>query len=462
MLKEYMSVLPAALEPGRSRMIRKLFSPLTSTLAIASLTVVLVAEVAAPPAQAQTFTIVHGFAAGTDGAVPGSIIRDAKGDIYGTTRFGGDESCGEDTCGTVFKIDSTGHESVLYSFLGGNNGSEPVAGLAEDTAGNLYGTTEGNGFIGGAAVVFKVTPNGNETTLFIADTPNVGTLDSPVAVDAAGNIYGQSPYGGVPECTLNTQGLGCGTLFKLSPTGKFTILHVFNGNDGMQPEGGLVLDAEGNIYGSSYFGGDLSCVADSYSYPEPGCGTIYKISADGKFSLLHTFTGPGDGSFPLGLIIDATGNLYGIAQNGGDDVPETNWELGVGTIFKVNRSGLFSVLYTFQPCTDPPCTDGQPRNAVYASHLIRDSKGNLYGLEQSNDCGLSGGCLIKLDTEGNLTDLYDFEGENAGPDGYTPMSVVQGADDDFYGSMFVGGPPDTACGEFGFSSGCGTVFHLSF
>jgi uncharacterized repeat protein (TIGR03803 family) len=441
-------------------MLRKQFSiNVNNICAIALLTLLLIAA-AAQPAQAQTFTIVHAFASGTDGAVPNAIIRDAQGNLYGTTEFGGDVSCGDDTCGTVFKIDSTGSETVLFSFDGGN-GSDPVAGLVEDAAGNLYGTTRGNGFIGGASVVFKLAPNGQETTLFIADTLNVTELDSPVAVDAQGNIYGMSPYGGVPNCSVNTQDEGCGTLFKLSPAGKLTVLHVFNGNDGMQPEGGLVLDAEGNLYGSTYFGGNLSCTAPGFSYPEPGCGTIYKVASNGKFSVLHTFNGPGDGSFPLGLIIDSGGNLYGIAQSGGDDIAGTNWEYGIGTIFKVTRGGLFSVLYTFQPCNDPPCTQGQVRNAVYGSHLIRDSKGNLYGLEQSNDCALAGGCLIKLDTKGNLTDLYDFEGENAGPDGYTPVSVVQGSGDDFYGSMWLGGPPDSGCGGE-FTNGCGTVFHLAF
>jgi uncharacterized repeat protein (TIGR03803 family) len=428
--------------------------------AIALLTLLMAAAVAAQPAQAQTYTVLHAFSAGTDGAVPGPIIRDAQGNLYGATRFGGLVTCGEDTCGTVYKVDSAGNETVLFSFEGGTNGSDPVAGLVQDSAGNLYGTTQGNGFIGGASVVFKVEPNGQETS-FPTDGVNVCCLDSPLAVDAQGNLYGMSPFGGKPNCGLNTFGLGCGTLFKLSPTGEFTVLHVFNGKDGMQPEGGVVLDGKGNLYGTANFGGNLPCQSLGYGYREPGCGTVYKLDSSGNFTVLHTFGGPGDGSFPLGLNIDSAGNLYGIAQNGGDEIQHTNFADGVGTIFKVDTSGKFSVLFTFVPCTLPPCTQGQVRNPVYATHLVRDSKGNLYGVEQSNDCAKGGGCLFRLDTKGNLTDLYDFEGENEGPDGFTATGVVLGSHNDVFGTMFVGGPPETECQDFGFTNGCGTVFHLT-
>lgn len=425
---------------------------------VALLTLLLV--VAVGPASAQTYSVVHAFTAAPDGAVPSALIRDSQGNLYGTTKFGGLASCGFGTCGTVFKIDSLGNETVLYSFEGGSNGSDPVAGLVRDAAGNLYGTTQGNGFIGGDSVVFKVAPNGQESTLFVADVPDVGALDSPVAVDGQGNVYGMSPFGGQPNCGLNSQGLGCGTLFKLSPAGKLTILHVFNGDDGMQPEGGVVLDGKGNLYGAANFGGDLTCVSLGYGYRVPGCGTIYKIDSSGKFTVLHTFGGEGDGSFPLGLIIDSTGNLYGVAQNGGDELAG-QYRYGVGTIFKVDTGGNFSVLFTFTPCTGPVCGPAQVRNPVFASHLVRDARGNLYGLELSNDCAKGGGCLFRIDSKGNYTDLYDFEGENEGPDGFTPQGIVLGSDNDVYGSMFVGGPPVPNCANQGFTTGCGTVFHLS-
>src|SRR5580692_13029653 len=127
--------------PGRSVMRRKRASMfIGSTCITAFLTLLLTGAIAARPAQAQTYTVLHAFSAGTDGAVPSPIIRDAQGNLYGTTKFGGIPSCGEDTCGTVYKVDSAGNETVLYRFEGGSNGSDPVAGLVREAAGNLYGT----------------------------------------------------------------------------------------------------------------------------------------------------------------------------------------------------------------------------------------------------------------------------------------------------------------------------------
>jgi hypothetical protein len=132
----------------------------------------------------------------------------------------------------------------------------------------------------------------------------------------------------------------------------------------------------------------------------------------------------------------------------------------LGTVFKVDPTGTFSVLYTFLPCTDPPCSLGQVRNAVYAHHLVRDSKGNLYGIEEINDCALGGGCLFRIDTKGNITDLYDFT-ENQSGDPFLPqMGVVLGSDDDVYGSTPIGGSGQPGCDDEGFQ-GCGSVFHLT-
>lgn len=417
---------------------------------VAVFTILLVAGIVAQPARAQTYTVLHAFTGSPDGADPNPLIRDARGNLYGTTKNGGLASCGQGNCGTVFKVDSAGKETIVYSFEGGSNGSNPVAGLVRDATGNLYGTTQGDGTIGGQSVVFKVDPKGQQTVLYVADGPDASSLDSPLTLDAQGNLYGMSPYGGNSNCG---DGGGCGTLFKISADGKFTLLHAFAESDGRQPEGGLVIDAKGNLYGTTNFGGDLKCESLGYGYRVPGCGTVFKLASDGKFTVLHTFTGKGNGSFPLGLIIDSAGNLYGIAQNGGHEIQHSNFEYGVGTIFKVDTSSQFNVLFSFVPCTQPPCTRGQVRNPVFASHLVRDSKGNLYGAEQSNNCAKGGGCLFRLDAKGKLTDIYDFAGYGETHDGNLPMSVVLGSKGDFYGSMYIGGA--TAC-----NNGCGTVFHL--
>ena len=413
---------------------------------VALLALLLLAEVAA---QAQTYTVLHEFTAAPDGAIPSPIIRDAHGNLYGTTFGGGLASCGEGSCGTVFKVDTSGKETILYDFEGGNDGTNPVAGLIQDSKGNLYGTTRGNGFIGGASVIFKVDPKGQQTVLYVADEDQACCLDSPLARDAQGNLYGMSPFAGDEGCSYISGGIGCGTLFKLSPSGKLTVLHTFHGTEGAQPEGGVVLDAQGNVYGTAFFGGKAGfCHPTNGDYQADGCGTIYKVDSSGKFSVLHSFAGPKDGAGPLGLIIDSAGNLYGIAQWGGDDHHFYNHLYGYGTVFEVDATGKFSVLFTFTPKTT--------RNNVYANQLLMDSKRNLYGLQQSNNCVHAGGCLFKIDTNGNYTDLYDFQGEGEGDDGSTPMGVVFGSHGDVYGSMFEGGENEPDCQD-----GCGTVFHLA-
>jgi uncharacterized repeat protein (TIGR03803 family) len=428
---------------------KQFFVEARNTCTVALLALLSVAAGDFHPAQAQTYTVLHDFTDGTDGAIPEPIIRDPQGNLYGTTKYGGIPTCGEDTCGTVYKVDSLGNYSVLYRFEGGSNGSNPDAGLVEDAVGNLYGTTQGNGFIGGDSVIFKLAPDGQETTLLVADLPGASALDSPLAVDGQGNLYGMSPFGGEPNCGLVNNELGCGTLFKLTPNGNFTVLHVFTGEDGIQPEGGVVLDGKGNLYGVAANGGELSCDYPGWGQPfGKGCGTIYKLDSAGKLTVLHTFSGPVDGSDPLGLIIDSAGNLYGITSSGGDIAG--SYIYGQGTVFKVDASGDFSVLFTFTPETTI--------NSEYARHLIRDSKGNLYGLQQFNNCANHGGCLFRIDTNGNYTDLYDFQYQGEGSDGSQPMGVVFGSDDDVYGSMFIGGASN---GGGDCTNGCGTVFHLS-
>ncbi len=230
----------------------------------------------------------------------------------------------------------------------------------------------------------------------------------------------------------------------------------------MQPEGGVVLDGKGNLYGTAYFGGKLSCkYPGQFQGAQPGCGTIYKLDSSGKFTVLHTFTGPEDGSTPLGLTIDSAGNLYGIAAGGGNVIPKSDFEYGVGTIFKVDTSGKYSVLFDFVPCTEPPCTQGQVRNAVFALHLARNSKGNLYGIEEVNNCALGGGCLFRLDTKGNLAVLYDFTEQQSGAPFVIGMGLVLGSDGDVYGSTPIGGSGQPQCFDEGFTSGCGSVFHLT-
>lgn len=409
-------------------------------LASTLLAVALIA-IAAPLANAQfNYAVLHTFTGSTDGAYPTPLIRDAEGNLYGAAEAGGNTLCGFG-CGYVFKVDPAGKLTDLYDFTGGNNGVDPVAGLVRDASGNLYGTTQGSGF-SGLSVVFKVTPEGKETSYVPPTDVNFGSLDSPVALDAKGNVYGMVPYGGTPNCGWDYHGLSCGTLFKMTPNGKFTTIHTFKGTDGMYPESGLVRDSKGNLFGAAMFGGIRTCRAvGNRNNNAPGCGTIFKVDVHGKYTVLHTFSNHKDGAGPLGLIIDSEDNLYGIASGGGD---HNGNPFGYGTIFKLDtKSGALSVLFTFTPQIT--------HSSFFANLLVRDSKGNLYGA-QKFDGAHNTGCLFRIDTKGKYTDLFDFDEQTAGrnQDGFFPAGVTLGSHDDVYGSMMLGG-----------SAGVGTLFHIT-
>lgn len=266
-------------------------------------------------------TILHRFGRGTDGRFPNGVIRDAAGNLYGTTVAGGVPSLCGDGCGTVFKVDASGKEIVLYRFRGGADGGIPVGGVILDSAGNLYGTT-GTGGANTYGTVFKLDTNGKFTVLH-SFTANEGcSVEASLLRDTAGNLYG----------TTNSCGqFGEGTVFKVAPSGKTTVLHTFTGgSDGGFPGGPVVQDKAGNLYGSATFGGNLT--APLCTLPEttgPGCGVVFKIDTTGQYTVLHAFEGT-DGQWVGGVILDGVGNLYGTAND--NDIP-TGGEYG--TVFKI-------------------------------------------------------------------------------------------------------------------------------
>ena len=410
-------------------------------IAIVMSIVALFTVFAALPANAQyDYTVLHTFTGPPDGAFPSPLIQDSEGNLYGTTWEGGLGTC----CGVVFKVDAAGNETVLYEFPGGNTGGYPVAGLVQDASGNLYGTTQGDSNFG-LSVLFKLTPEGQETSWIAPSSVNWGSLNSPVTLDAQGNLYGMVPYGGTPNCGWEYNGLGCGTLFKMTPSGEFSTIHTFTGTDGMYPQSGLVQDSKGNFYGAAVFGGISTCRAVGNGKDnDPGCGTIFKVDSTGNFSVLYTFTNKKDGSGPLGLIIDSEDNLYGIATGGGNHDGNS---YGYGTIFKLDtNTGSFKVLFTRTPNLSYP-------GAYYAPLLARDSEGNLYG-GQILGCAHGAGCLFKVDTKGKYTDLFDFQAYTGYPpenqDGFWIEGILLGSAGDFYGSMNLAG-----------SATYGTVFHIT-
>jgi uncharacterized repeat protein (TIGR03803 family) len=222
-------------------------------------------------------TVLHSFCAQkrcADGLFPnGPLVFDQKGNLYGTTWQGGVYDKG-----VVFKISPKGKETVLYSFCGLHNcpdGANPSGSLVFDQKGNLYGTTNSGGALGGGTV-FKLTAEGEETVLYGFCKQNNcadGAWPRGLIFDQNGNLYGTTSYGGDPTCSN-----GCGVAFKLTPKGKYTILHSFCARskctDGEYPNAGLIFDEKGYLYGTTNQGGvsNNSC-GDPFT-----CGVIFKLT----------------------------------------------------------------------------------------------------------------------------------------------------------------------------------------
>jgi uncharacterized repeat protein (TIGR03803 family) len=294
------------------------------------------------------YTILHNFA--KDTACWAGLIKDSAGNLYGTTA-----SSGNKNTNSVFELVRADKFKVskLYNFPNPLDGNQPQASLIRDSQGNLYGTT----YKGGASdwgVVFKVTSGGQEIVLHsFTNSPDGASPVSGLFMDQAGNLYGTTPGGGTGSC----QG-GCGTVFEIDSTGTETILHSFTGApDGMAPVGKLIADAQGNLYGTTVYGGTRSPSCVDY-----GCGTVFKVDTTGAETVLYSFTGNPDGAWPeAGLTMDSAGNLYGETEAGG--------EFGVGTVFELDTELNETVIYAFSL-----------NNGYYpVGGVILDGKGNLYG-----------------------------------------------------------------------------------
>jgi uncharacterized repeat protein (TIGR03803 family) len=206
--------------------------------------------------------VLYSFKGGNDGADPNAaVIADAKGNFYGTTYGGGTSGLG-----TVFELAADGTETVLYSFKGGSDSANPFASLILDAKGNLYGTTYSGGS-GNHGTVFKLAPDGTETVLHSFAGGSDGTSpDSSLTEDNNGNLYGSTLYGGSTDCSGN----GCGIVYKLAADGTETVLHAFAGSDGAQPNASLLAGKKGELVGTTYNGGNTGCGGT-------GCGVIFKI-----------------------------------------------------------------------------------------------------------------------------------------------------------------------------------------
>lgn len=395
-----------------ARLIRVELSKATALFTLATLLSIVAAN-------ASSFSVLHSFAGNADGCLPvGGVVLDTAGNLYGVTHGGGGGLCGvSGSWGTVFEIPKNGSETVLYSFPGGSGGWEPSA-LVLDNEDNLWGTTIEGGLAGGlifeiitsrdkekviyefgedsqhdgcdsegamvangsndffgttlgcgkynSGTVFELKPHGHESLRYSFKGGGDGSepLAGPI-IDSDGNLYGTTQFGGRVDACI--RGTGCGTIFRLSPDGKKTELYKFKDppGDGEDPTGTLLLDSSGNLYGTTFNGGRAGGFANN------GCGIAFKLAPDGTETVLHFFTGrKGDGASPAaGLIADAAGNLYGTTEIGGGK-ESCGFGIGCGTVFEIAPNGTETILHKFKKTAD----GAQP-----IAGLVADSSGNLYG-----------------------------------------------------------------------------------
>lgn len=407
------------------------------------------------PPPTSGFSVLLAFNAFNGSRPTGSLTFDSLGNLYGTTESGGTAYCpvyGYTGCGSVDKLTPSGNgtwtQTILYNFTGGSDGSTPDGGVTFDSHGNLYGVAnEGGGSSncasGGCATVFELSPSSGgqwtETTLFAFSAISTGIAPlGGVTLDSQGNLYGTTYFGGDPNCQ-------CGLVFELTPTSsgpwKETVLHSFTGGtfstppDGGSPQGRLVFDSQGNLYGTS-------SGAVEYQDDAQGPATAFELtpaSAGGwTYATIHQFS-KSEGSFIFaGLILNSQGNLYGTAQAGGAYDEGTVFELTPGA----GSSWTENTLYSFQGNAT-----GHADGALPSAPVLFDSAGNLYGATSDGggyaacpgNNGVGCGTIFKL-TPGaagswSETVLYQFMGPN---DGIGPWGLVLDSNNHLYGVATLG------------------------
>jgi uncharacterized repeat protein (TIGR03803 family) len=412
-------------------------------------------------AQAQTFTVLHNFTGGLDGANPSTggldganpstgLTIDGAGNLYGTAQYGGFE--GNDCyltsgCGTIFKLTPSGTGWIfrpLYQFQGfpSGDGTQPESRVIIGVDGSLYGTTNQGGGTGqncgvGCGIVFKLTPpptfcrsfqcSWHETILYsFTGTPDGVGPSGELAFDGAGNLYGTTRSGG-------TGGYFGGIVYELTPAqGSWSETILYNFPEGV-PFGGAVRDQAGNLYGTTSYGGEYND------------GVAYQLALSGSewtLNTLHAFGGPFDGYGSYGMILDHAGNLYGGTYNGMHNGEPVAYELSPS-----GGNWTYNILHVF-----PPLYGGGPGGA----ELVMDAAGNLYGTTAGDyESGNPYGNVFKLtlsDGAWVYSDLYDFTG---GSDGGRPFSsVVIDASGNLYGTTSEGG--SGSC-----KGGCGVVWEIT-
>ncbi len=357
-------------------------------------------------ASGQIYTNLYSFN-GPNGGIPSAaLIQGSDGNFYGTTCQGG-----RNDSGTVFRITSSGNITNLYFFGSSpNDGDDAQGGLVQGSDGNFYGTTLYGG-TNDAGTIFRISSDGTFTNLyFFVGPPNDGANPQAALVQGSdGNFYGMTSSGGTNDN---------GTIFRISSGGNYTNLYSFvAGPNGALPQSGLVQGSDGNLYGTTAYGGTY------------GGGTIFRISPTGSYTNLYSFFGypTGDGGQPWdGLVQGSDGNFYGTTYYGGTS---RNCTYGCGTVFRISPGGSYTNLYSFV---------GSPNDGASPfAGLVQGSDGNFYGTTSSGGSN-SKGMIFRVSPSGLETNLYSFGGSSN--DGQEPAAApVQGSDGKFYGTTQEGG-----------------------
>ena len=366
---------------------------------------------------------------GLDGSGADANMINVDGTLYGTAGGGATQY------GTIFSIDPSGAERVIYTFQGGADGRYPTGPLTY-VDGTLYGTTENGGepqcdF--GCGTVFAVTTSGSEHIVHAFEGGADGWFPRSGLVSIHGDLYGMTLLGGsyhVP-CPSNS---GCGLVFKIDRSGKERVLHRFSGAaDGSSPSGSLTT-IDGVLYGATNEGG-----AGCYKL---GCGVVFQMSGSGTETVLYSFLGGTDGQAPTGGLIDVGGTFYGTTAGGGGC---TGYGSGCGTVFALTSSGQETVLYRFRGGADgltPEAGLTILNGALYGTTGAGGSVSKCQGISSPGGCGT----LFEITKSGGYKSLHSFTGR---ADGSFPQAGLIDVAGVLYGS--TGGGGLKGCG-------CGTIF----
>jgi uncharacterized repeat protein (TIGR03803 family) len=362
-------------------------------------------------AAAQKFTILANLPEASDPLAP--LVQGKDGSFYGTTTTAPDG-------GGIFSVTQEGEVTQLYAFTSIYVGEFPQAGLVQAIDGDFYGATYAGGTNTecgqeGCGTIYRITPQGALTQLLSFDFTDGEKPFSALIQGVDGNYYGMTNEGGNSSCE-------CGTVFRITPDGNLTTVHSFQGSDGASPQGGLVQGTDGNLYGTTQFGGDTNCNPSS-----GGCGTVFGMTPAGQLTMLYAFDGTKGMNPESGLVEASDGNFYGVAGGGN----QTCVLGGCGTIFRITRRGVLTTLFSF---------DAQ--NGAYPlGPLIQATDGSLYGTTVEGGglggqhCDYGCGTIFRIDARGKLRTLHRF----ALTDGTGPRSLLQGTNGLFYATTAGGG-----------------------